>query len=350
MEFLPWNGWICNAEDDITYKATEASNQTCTVTTNNISVDVNNVFTEDEDHKPKLTVELDKNIGSNMEISINASGYTNNGFKYQANKFKSSDKKEVDKIGTEKGVSIGFSNASIKSGQALKITTNMTNQEGKELKQETRYVQKLPQTQRFDFYSDEEIATSEDYYKSIAITVSLVNVNIYEVKTVDNANVTLEYADTGKVIKSGDLVDDDREVKLTITPDKGYYVSGTKNVTNDVYENTMTFKKYNSNIDKILEKDHPIKKEYTLTLNDNDPYGNVTYKLNGEVVSGKTNVRDSDKLEMEYEITDEDYEINNSGMLSFAKSKTSKKVPISVSEEYDGKTINRGDYIEVKKK
>jgi hypothetical protein len=350
MDFVHWEGWIRKVPDGTTYKATEDLNQTSTVILDNTKIEVDNVFNEKDTHKPNLTVVLNKSVGTAIDVSVSPSGNTNSDIKYQDTALKNNYKKEFGKIGTEKGVAISFSNDSVRSGQALKIVTNKIYQDSKETVQETKYVTQIPTTEKFDIYSDKEIATSNVYYEDIEITVSLVDVITYEPKNIDNATISLEYKDTETLLKAGDLIDDDREVVVRITPDNGYYLSGSKNISDGVYENTMTFKKYTSDIDKILGKDHQIKKIYTITLNDEDNYGKVTYKLNGTEVSGSIKVKEGDKLEIGYEITDNNYEVDNSGIFSFTKNKNKKSITITISSDHNGKTINRADYIDVKKK
>jgi hypothetical protein len=345
MELKAWKGWICKAENTtISYKVEDKESQTCSVD----GKDVDQIFEEDEDHMPELTIAVDKSIETAMNISIQVSGDKKE-YQYKKEKFKSVYSIEVGKIGTEQGITIGLSNDSIKTGQAVKITAELI-KESKAVITETRYIQVIPATEQFDIYSVADLAKADDYVTAVNITLSRVDVDEYKNKNdnFNNGTITLTYEDSGELMEEGNLIDDNRNVIVTIMPSEGYYVSG-KDVSGDVYQSTMTYKKYKSDIDKIIDK-HPIKKIYSVTLDSDDSYGTIVYKLNGTEVSGTIQVRDGQKLTMDYTITDAGYEIKRSGLTAMTQSKTNKSVKINISEDLDGKTIKREDYIDIVEK
>ena len=171
----------------------------------------------------------------------------------------------------------------------------------------------------------------------------------YEPKSIEHGEINLAYADTGAEVQEGEILDGEREVVVSIIPEEGYYLDSGKKNTNDLYQNTMSYKKYKSDIDKII-KDNPIKKIFIVTLDNNDPYGTVVYKLDGAEVSGTIEVREKQKLVMEYMITDSEYEIQTEGLLKIVQSKTKGDVSIEITEEIDGTVLKREDFITVMKK
>ena len=92
-------------------------------------------------------------------------------------------------------------------------------------------------------------------------------------------------------------------------------------------------------------------------MNVEDQYGKVSYTINNEVVNGISyNLKESDTIKINYELLNEDYEIDRSktkistNLIDFLsnKNKTSLEIPSNLS--LDGKTINREDYITVVRK
>ena len=339
MRFSRWEGWIRNYPDDTEYLVSEEPNQICMID----GKDVDSAFTEDEDHKPELIIVLDESLREDLNVVVSASGRSKT-LKYQKAKFKNTYTLEAGKIGTENGVSVELSNDTVRPGEALKITVTYS-KDKKNYSEETRYVLEMPRTELFEIYSKDEIASSTDYYKNVTVNLSRVNVSKYQEKSIDNGKIFLKYADTLRPIDNGSLADDKREVIVTITPNQGYYVSGSKHVSNDVYTDTMSFKKYLSDIEKII-KDHPIKKIYTVTLDGTDQFGSVVYTVNGTSVMGTVGVREGQKIKMSYTITNENYQIQRSWYEQLS-SKTSETVTIEVSSDLDGKTIKRDQYITV---
>ena len=251
-------------------------------------------------------------------------------------------------MGTEDGIIISMDNDSVQSGYAIRLLITKTDLEGKK-SEETRYIQKLPVSEVFALYHQDEIAKAAAYYDKVSIAIELVEISTYEPKIIENATISLEYADTKLPVNQGEILDKDREVIVTITPKEGYYITGTKKVTNDRYQDTMTYKKYLSDIDKI-QKDNLVKEIYTITLDESDSYGTVVYKLNGIPVTGEVKVKEKQKIILEYQVTDANYEIKTEGLLKFTKSKTEGTTTIEITEEINGKTIKREDYITVVEK
>ena len=119
----------------------------------------------------------------------------------------------------------------------------------------------------------------------------------------------------------------------------------------------MTYSKYISNISTVL-REHPVKKLYSITLDATDAYGKVTYKIDGkEVEAGTYNLKEEQKLELSYEITDGSHVIAREGSnwledrvndIQGVLSKTKESVEIPITASLDGSTITRDKCIKVK--
>lgn len=136
-------------------------------------------------------------------------------------------------------------------------------------------------------------------------------------------------------------------VEVTIIPENGYYITGSK-LNNGVYSETMKYSKWEKEYQKILDK-HSAQKLWYVTLNTADSYGNCVYKLDGVTVSGRTGIRKGQKLTLEYTLTDSNYQISRAAWALWESTET-KTVTIPIDESLDGGTIQRSDYIEIERK
>ena len=154
-------------------------------------------------------------------------------------------------------------------------------------------------------------------------------------------------------IQAGDIIDDDRSVRVVIKPNNGYYVTGS-NVKFDQYQKDMSFKAYRKDIQSIVNK-HPVRKVFTVTLDCTDDYGTVEYTLVGTPVSGEISLREGQKLIMKYRLTTLGYQIerDSKGIVGVYNraiaGKKDESVTIEVSSTLDGQTIRRSDYVQVRK-
>jgi len=233
---------------------------------------------------------------------------------------------------------------------ALRLDIVRKDTDGREYA-EVAYIASLPGTQNLSVYEESSGEISTVVYQEIRVAISKVEVTSYAPVSAAHASVELRFTDTANaaVLQTGDIVETDRTVEVSITPDSGYYVSGS-DVSNDTYGKTMRYSKWVSDSEKILEK-HPVRKIRRITLDTEDDHGTCVYKLDGNVVSGTIDVREEQKLVLEYTITDSSYQIvARSGFFSRFQSKTEQKQDIPISELSDGCTVRRSDYIEVEKK
>ena len=191
-----------------------------------------------------------------------------------------------------------------------------------------------------------KITIPETVERELGITVSKNTATLggFTMKMVNNAVISVT-DENGNILQDGDEVDDNEKLTVSITPTSGYYVTGKK-VKDGVYQDTMKYKEYFSNIDKIIEE-HPVKKLINVTLDDSDDNGTCVYTIDGEVVSGTISLREGQKIKLEYTLTDSNYQID-SGLFG---SKAHKSATLEISEDSDGKTLSREDFnIHIKKK
>lgn len=345
MDFEEWEGWKCNCKDGDTYVVDDNSKQVV----NANGVDINNVFVEDDEHKPKLTVVLDKSVGESMEFYITASGETPD---EQKNKYVGawyrSDYKLIDavKIGTECGIELSMSNKAIPSGKAVRVLITKEDT-AKKRTVEKRYIVDLSKlNEPINIYELSEMGKSKVWYKTITINVAIVDIEIFKSPAI-GANTTLTVwnpNDLNQIYHNGDYIEPSEKVGLIIRPTAGYYVSG-KGTFNDCYQGEMKYSDFMKKMDGIIA-DHSAKKIYSLTLDTSDQYANYTYKLDGKVVSGTISVRDGQKLELTYEITDSNYKLSQKagGVIGIGASDKKVSHSIKIDSSCDGKVISKSSF------
>lgn len=353
MNFFGWNGWICNQPDGSTYTVTEQKNQSVTIE----GIDINSdVFVEDDRHKPVLYAVIEDSL-QDAVFEISAAGVQSEELSYATgdkNTFLPDWMGQTDrlifedKIGTDKGITIGVRNSTILDGEALRL--EIVTVDADDNKDETiQYITKLPMERKILLYDEEEIAESTTVYKEVKITASRTKVVPYEPKSIDNAVLQISLNDA--VLEEGDVLETTREVEVVIAPSDGYIVTGSK-TDNGIYSEIMKYSKWEKDWEKIV-KNHPVKKLWHVTLDASDDYGDCVYKLDGEEVSGTIEVYEGQELILEYTLTHSDYEIDREkGIGNFVDGlihKNKGKKSIKVSEELDGKTIRRSDYITIDK-
>lgn len=187
------------------------------------------------------------------------------------------------------------------------------------------------------------------------ITVGKITATLggFEQKAAANAVISVIRSD-GTTISDGDEVSDGEKVTVTIAPAEGYYITGKK-VKDNIYEDTMKYSKYVSDIDGIIEN-HPVVQYITVTLVTAAEHGSCVFKLDGEEVSGEIHVKPGQKLRLEYTLTDEDYEYEREGAVTqfFGSVKDKftlrKTVTIEITPDLNGSEIRGESYVSIKKK
>ncbi len=346
MDFEPWEGWICNYKDGTQYEVNGDSIQTITVD----GVDINDLFVEDNDHKPVLTIVLEKSVGEEMMFDITASGLQIDEDSYKGTWWKS-DYKIVDacKIGTEENIIMSMKNKSIPTGEAVKIVVKKKVKDNNDdVPPEIWYVDDLTKLQEpICIYSDTELGHSKIWYDSINITVSKVNIeNFTAFQTEPNVILTVKNDDTKHLLKEGNYVENSQKVIVTLEPKDGYYISNGNVSGGTVYQNTIKYSKYLSDIENILSK-HPAEKYCEITLDKSDSFATYTYKRGKEEVNDAVaKLKQGEKLTLEYEITDDSHKLKEEtgGFLGFGKSDKKVTAQIEITADYDGRIVTKEDF------
>ena len=306
MEFRPWPGWVL---DD------KALNGDVYRVNNNLSqiikgpgYEIRSVFTEAQNHKPKLTVTLNESV-CDMTFNVEASGFHSGKCTYSDGFLQQNDD-VVDEqmIGTEVPITVTIGNRSLESNKALRFVMKKTDTEGNVIT-DTRYVTDL--TARLDpfvIYAENDLGVSKTTYKSVNITISIVDIKaFYKPTAPSNATITVRNMLTNTVMIGGELIEGSQKVTVTIFPAAGYYITGDK-VTGDVYQATMEYSDYLEDISEIINN-HTAERYLTVTLDTSDPFAVYTYKLEGNVVSGTIKVKKGQELSLNYKIADSEHKL-----------------------------------------
>ena len=344
MDFEPWEGWICNYTDGMEYTVNESSSQSIMLG----NVDVNDIFTEDNDHKPALTVTLESSVWEEMTFDISASGLKVDKESYNGTWLKS-DYKIVDaqKVGTEENIIISMQDKAIPPGEAVKIVVKKTDSDKNKETSEIRYVDDLTKLQEpIYIYSDSERGSSEIWYQTIDITISKVPVETFTAFQADsNVIITVKNESTKKEIKEGDFIEKSQKVIVTITPKTGYYILNGNIIDKTAYQDTMKYSKYLSDIEKIISK-HAAEKYCEVTLDQSDAFADYTYTCGKKTVSGTEKFKQGEKLTLKYEITDDVHMLKEAsgGVLGIGGSNKNATESIEITADYDGKTVTKADF------
>lgn len=359
LKFAPWNGWISSLMDGVEYTVTEqAVGQTISLAGTDINSDL---FREADSHKPTLNVVLTDSAkdatfsvsSSNSQPQGNLSYETGNKNSIIPDWLGQNDRLIFsDKVGTDQGITLAVTNDTILNGYALKLNVDTTDTKGNK-SHSIRYITKLPVEETITLYGQQEIAGSSTVYETVTITVSKVEVVDYATTTIGHADVTVSLNDitVPYVLKAGDVLEPSREVRITIIPENGYYITGSKD-SRGIYSETMKYSKWEQDHQKTLDK-HSIQKIWYVTLDTSDAYGSCVYKLDGISVSGRIGIRQGQKLTLDYTLTDSNYKIIREGPGGFLGGiihSDTESFNIPVSEALDDHTIRRSDYIAVKRK
>lgn len=355
MKFNPWEGWITGVAGEITYNVGDDKNQT--VNANGTAIE--KVFTEDEGHKPELSVTLEKTVGSSMKFTLEASGFkmdvesyaggwkVTDIFDKNSKNYNIIDNSQIiveeKKIGTEKPILFTMSNKAIQSGTAVRMMITLTDSNNQKIS-ETRYIDDLSKTlDPINIYDPASLGKSTVWYKSVDVVIGIVDINKFTAPTTSaNTRLTVKNASTNETLTNGYFIEDSQKVVVTITPFDGYYVTGKK-VSNDVYSDTMKYSDYKDDIGDIIAN-HPATKYYTITLDKSDTYATYKYELDGNEVSGTIKAKEGQKLELTYEITDSTHKLKNPDggfVFGWGESYTKANETISITSALDNKTITK---------
>ena len=353
MKLKAWEGWEVKTDATVNYVVKDGK----AIQDANIDdMDVNHAFEELPRHKPTLKVELHKSVGQYMTFNIDAAGINetaNENLTYSKGGITGYQNVCEETIGTSQGITIKARHESLQ-GKVIKILVKLVDDQKNETCR-VFYMEQITNALVIPIYQANEIANAKSWYKTIDVTISVVDKQVYQPVPVANGVVVLTAMDVENQprLQAGDILDDDRDVRVVLKPNSGYYVTGSK-VKFDQFQKDMSFKDYRKDIQSIVNK-HPVKKIFTVTLDGADAYGTVEYTLDGTPVSGKISLREGQKLVMKYHVQSPGYQIerNTEGFTGlFNKkiaSKTDESVTIEISSALDGQTIRRAEYVQIRK-
>lgn len=374
MKFKNWNGWSKKVADG-SYTVTNQRNgqsvalEGIDITGMDEAKADDDLFEEAEKHKPTLNVVLTNSVEDDIKFSVTAPGTEpKKGLSYEGGNKTTiipdwlgqndriiyngkvgtygSGLKESDPV----AITLTVDTGTILAESALKLDIVTKDTRGRE-NRSVRYIEELPATETIELYTAANVATSTTVYETVTVTISEVAVTSYIAPSVGHATVraTLTDMPVPYTLEDGDVLEDSRNVEITLIPEDGYYIVGSKN-DRGTYSETMKYAKWEKDAQKILEQ-HPAHKIWYVTLDGSDPYGTCVYKLDGTTVSGRIGVREGQKLTLEYTLTNSDKAIVRSGPGGFVGRLVNSKTEscnIPVSEALDGKVIRRSDYIQVR--
>ncbi len=340
MDFQCKSGWSCNTKDGAVYKVVDMEEQKAVVN----GTDVNTIFTEAE-YKPVVTLTIDKSVGTTTEFELSSADGTVSALKLEEEKTAEVFSEE---LGTQDDLILNASKGALLDGEALKVEIETKMLTGDQ-KTDIRYLQKLPDALEVKLY----ISNRARVYSSINITVSKVDVVAFSSPSIDNGLLTVMTTDLSenRFVRAGEVIEGSRKVSITLSAKSGYYIKGSGK--EGVYSKVMKYSTYESDIASILEK-YSIQKLCEVTLDTTDAYGTVTYQIDGKAVEGGTYLlREDQKLEIAYEITDGVHEIMRDDSAwyqsawNLTKSKTKETVEVLIIPSLDGTTLTREQYIDV---
>lgn len=352
MNFKHWNHWIVDSNARKEYTVTAAENQTVSM-----GVDLSRLFTESEEYMPTLNI-IVKDSMKSAKFAVLTSENGKEDLSYATGSKNSvipdwmgQNDREIfgnEKVGTGRDIVLAVTNDTIVSGYAMKLEIIKKDNKGNESKS-IQYVTDLPVEKPIGLYGKNQPATSTTTYESVVIIVSKVEVSAYAPKSASHAAVTIWLTDENDphTLQIGEVLESSRNVEVTIMPDNGYYIAGSR-LNNGVYSETMSYAKWEKDYQKILDK-HPAQKLWYVTLDTSDDFGTCIYKLDGIARSGRVGVRDGQTLTMEYTLTDSNYQIARAAWALW-ESIDARTITISVDESLDGRTIQRSDYISIERK
>ncbi len=356
MDFNAWEGWKTEYKSGVEYSVGEKSDQTVTVAGKN----VNSIFTEDEDHKPALTVILEKSVGEQMKFLISAAGLSKQEYSYgkdsgdagfsigDLNTYDiiSKNKTVIDKqkIGTEAGIEIIMSNRALKSGTAVRILIDRVDRDGNKTSEIIFSDDLTEAIPVINIYKDGNNTTSPIWYRTITIKIGVVDVVTHtEADAGNHTSIAVKEIDTNRLLNSGDFIESSQTVGVTIKPSSGYYLSG-KNIKSGLYYKAMKYADYQKNINSIIAE-HPAQKYRQISLDASDTFAEYTYKLAGKKVAGSIEAEIGQKLELTYEIKEAGYKLKKAGedlITPLNNIKTTQTLVIT--EEMDGITLTKENF------
>lgn len=157
-------------------------------------------------------------------------------------------------------------------------------------------------------------------------------------------------------LQYGDNITIETTGKCTITDGDYQHISATKDPITDGCRYTLkVVQDTESNTADVLTLTTHVNRTFNVTLGNDCDYGTCTYKLDGDVVSGKVQIKEGQKLTLTYKVTKDNYSFadKSKGLGDFFHNlfKASKRtVTIQITDDLEGKTIDPDDWFDIVEK
>ena len=318
------------------------------------SIEVNNMFVENIEHQPSLTIDI-HNTSSGFTIdTIFPSEESSLTIKNDSGEVKIPDGEDngkdiatselikdglfgseynvynVKDVATYKATEFEIQGIQLTSNQALKITRSdvISGQEDPIITYTYVRASNTNYKLGFDYSSD-----SNRIYEHVDLTFEVVGGYTHEGIDIPHAELSV-YVE-GKKLLDGQFVEPDTEIEFNIKPDEDYYITG-KGIENNCYQDSMTYSKYLKEIESIV-REHSINKFITIYLPSNDSYGSYKYEFNDkEIHSVYNEFKVGDTIKVTFTVLPS-YSIKRN--LPFL-SKNQITIDFEVEESMDGSEIN----------
>ena len=350
-DFNADNGWESKLPDHSIYVVPETNNQS--VSFGNISI--NDIFRENEGHKPDLTVRINRNVGKCL-TSISASGYrltdqsvTDGDNILDALKTVVSS----EKIGTDQSIVLTFNNIDLlDNNNTLRITVNKETKNGGY--KEIYYVNKANTPLSIPLNKDKE-------YSAVRIQIEGVKADPFTYMSITDADISVRFEDItpdmssdSVTITAGTLISGERRINVTIIPHTGFYIDGAY-VKDNTYSRSMTYDEYTRLSPDEIQKQ--VKMICSINLVTEDEFGDVEYLVDGVSLSGITEIKEGKEILVRYTLKDDSYEIVGdrdifTQAVNLIDNSVSRKIEvrIKVAPEHNNTDLHREDVIEIRKK
>ena len=337
-------GWDSTLGEQQYYTVTDQPDQT--VVFNGVSA--NKIFSEQDAHKPALTLELNGNLRSCL-TAVEADGFTVSNL--QAS---SGTPVKDQKIGTGSGLVFSFKRADDLSKGNNAVQISVTKKTPNTEYREIHYATEEQNAVRIRFERDID-------YLSVFVKVEAVNAAAFAPVKDESADIIARFNDLElddlndqAVLTAGTLSTPRRTMMLEIIPRPGYEIAGSF-VSDGKYARQIWFSEYDQVVKEVLS--NQLKKKCRLILVTDDPYGTVEYKIDGNIVSGEIEVLEGKdilisytlKNDAEYEITETRNIFDQLNVFDGDRFKRYEK-SFKVERKLDGKTITREDLINGREK
>ena len=337
MEFIPDPGWQSRMENGFAYTVSEAENQTAGFGGRMI----NEIFEELEGHKPKLHVEINRNMGE-CETTVTASGIKHENVRYKNNNTIINE----EKAGTDQDIQLVFRNLDFTDqNNALRIIVEKETTKGGY--KDIYYTNKAGIPIQIPFAKDK-------WYKTVTIKIEAVKADTFQLNTMQNTEWDVRFSDVtsddlnqSPVISPGSLITDERQLILTITPYAGYYMTGS-DTKNEIYQRRLNYDTYRKL--KITDLQGQLKKKIRLNLLTEDPYGRVIYRIDEKRREGEVLLREDQDVVIVYDITNPQYEIPVNIFDRISGNNETHAQKSKKAKDFKNINVRRSDMIEVRRK